>query len=177
MMKRLLTGTAIAAALAIAGPLWAQTATTPSATGTPSSAYQSGMTTTQPSGQQTQTYGQQAAPSGQQTQTYGQQAAPSGQQTQTYGQQAMPKATTNAAPEATAGSAMQAMPRHHAMRGSRTGRHHVSARVSASRRTGGQMRDNIADQLNREEANRVSSSGSSTPPQGVPAQTQPMQQR
>lgn len=65
--------------------------------------------------------------------------------------------------------------KHHAMRGHHA-RHHRKHMSTASRR-GSQPNDNIANQLNREEANRLASgnAGSSMAPSQMPQTGAPMQ--
>lgn len=167
-MNYLLTGTAIAA-LAIATPVWAQApTTTPYTSGAPST-YSSGM----PSAAGTSPYAQPQ-------QQYAQPAPmPQAQQGAQQGVPQAPAATAGRMPEPAAEGATQPRARHHAMRGHHRRMHGATARAG---RRGGQMNDNIADQLNREEANRVASGGTMPPgaqsqmpaEQGYPGQT-PMQ--
>ena len=163
-MNYLLTGTAVAA-LAIATPLWAQAPST----------YSSGM----PSATGTTPYAQ-PAPAMPQAPASVQQGAATPRQPAPVAQQApaqrapmrAPGATTGRMPEQAAEGATQPMATHHAMRGHHR-RHHGAGMAHTTHR-GGQMNDNIADQLNREEANRVASGG--TMPPGSMSQMPMMQQ-
>ena len=174
MIKPLLYSTAMAAALAIAGPGWAQSTMTPSGTptGTPATPYSQ----TAPAATPNTSYTQQptAAQAGSYTQpqagTYAQpQGAYSQQPTGAYPQQpttaqTMPAPATGAISGTTGEQATEAMPtrRHHM-----ASRHHRRGHVAARR--SGQMNDNIAEQLNREEANRVASGTSMAPAGSAPA--------
>lgn len=178
MIKPLLYSTAMAVALAIAGPGWAQSTMTPSGTPTttPATPYsQTAPATTAPStaytpqqpatGPRAGSFGAYAQPQG----TYSQQQMP---RTGTYPQQptaaqTMPAPPANAASGTTGEEATEAMPapRRHASR-----RHHHRGHVAASHR-GGQMNDNIAEQLNREEASRVATGTSMAPAGGAPPPT------
>jgi len=146
-MKQLLSGTAFAAALAIAAPVWAQTPTTPNPAGTPSTTAPAPYT--------------QSAPS-----TTSQVAPSTTTQTAPYAQQA-PAQSTNPSASAPASSSMteattQPKAKRHVMR-------HASHLRSSTHRSRhaplvirGGRGDNIAAQLNRQELGRVS--GSSMPP-------------
>src|SRR5439155_5790051 len=170
MMDRLLIGTAVAAALAIAAPAWAQSTMNQNPSAAPTTPYTSGM----PSATGSPSYAQ-PAPT-QQTAPYAQQTAPYGQQAPGQAPAAtagtMPGTTAGAMPETSAGEGARATPRRHATR-----RHHgrqQTAHVSGSARRGGRMNDNIADQLNREEAGRLGAGmtgSSAAPTQMAPNQT------
>ena len=150
-MNHLLSGTAFAAALAIAAPVWAQTPTTPNPAGAPS-------TMSQP------------APSTSQTTAPRAQPAPT--------QPRAPSATAPA-PNSTTENATEPMPKRHAMHQARHGRHAVHTRSThrmrhapLASRGSRAPNDNIANQLNSQELGRVS--GSSAPPAGYsPQQGQP----
>jgi len=166
-MKYLLSGTALAA-LAIAAPVWAQTPTAPSSTGTYSSGTPSTSTAT-PYAQPAPTYGQ-AAPSAQPMQQQMQRGAAMPAQPPATTAQQMPAPQAPVQPPAMAtgrlsdqgaeGATQPTSPRHAKRAHQR--RHHASRTAHTSRR-GGQMNDNVADQLNREEANRVASGGTMPP--------------
>ena len=166
MIKPLLYSTAMAAALAIAGPGWAQSTMTPSGTptGTPATPYSQ----TAPAATPDTSYTQQptAAQAGSYTRpqagTYAQPQGAYSQQPTTA--QTMPAPATGAISGTTGEQATEAMPtrRHHM-----ASRHHRRGHVAARR--SGQMNDNIAEQLNREEANRVASGTSMAPAGSAPA--------
>src|SRR5216683_5530973 len=157
-MNHLLSGTAFAAALAIAAPVWAQTPTTPNPAGAPS-------TTT-------------AAPYTQSAPSATSQTAPYAQQTPT---RPMAPSATAPAPYSTNENATEPMPGRHAKHrahGHYAGhmRMHRMGHAPSAGRGSRAPSDNMANQLNREELGRVS--GSSTPPagyapQGYPRQGQP----
>lgn len=173
MVNRLLTGTAIAAALAITSAAWAQ-APNPSSPSTPTTQaapYTSSMpSATAPGATTAPSYGQSTT-----TAPYGQSSA-----TSPYAQQQMP---TNAAPGTgmQTGASAAAMPpsgnqeatgataptRRHMARSRRPGRH-ATGRVASRGHRGGQMNDNVADQLNREEAGRLGSGGGTMPGGAMP---------
>jgi len=159
-MHRLFTGTGIALALMIAGPTWAQSPTTSPAAGQPSmpSSAQPSMPAAAPYAQQT--------PATPQAQPYAQAPA---QQTAPYAQPTQPSAAltgaTTAAEPADTGRGMSRQ--RHAARGQHA-RNHGKHMTTASRR-GGRSNDNVADQLNREEASRLASGSSMAPSQTPPA--------
>ena len=149
-MNHLLSGTAFAAALAIAAPVWAQTPTTPNPAGAPS-------TTT-------------AAP-------YTQSAPPATSQTAPYAQQAptrpMAPSATAPAPYSTTENATEPMRRaHHGRYAGHMRMHRMRHAPSASRGSRA-PNDNIANQLNSQELGRVS--GNSAPPAGYSPQGNPQQ--
>jgi hypothetical protein len=156
-MNHLLTGTAFAAALAIAAPVWAQTPTTQNPAGAPS-------TTT-------------AAP-------YTQSAPPATSQTAPYAQQAptrpMAPSATAPAPYSTTENATEPMPGRHATHRAHHGRYaghmrsmHRMRHAPLAGRGSRAPSDNMANQLNREELGHVS--GSSAPPAGYAPQGYPQQ--
>jgi hypothetical protein len=140
-MKHLLSGVAIAAVLAIAAPVWAQTA--------PTNQY----------GQPMQTQGMPGAA----------QSSPSSHP-------AMPAATAPAAPSAS--SAAAPTKRMATKRRAKRATRQMAARHGKSRRAVASSGDNMTNQLNREELNRIQSGGSSPPgatnQYGQPMQTQGM---
>ena len=183
-MKHFLSGTAVAAALAFAAPVWAQAPSTQYPTGTPSSPPG---TYTQ---QQTPSYGQQQTPS------YGQQPAPSGPQGMPYAQQPTPSApyaqrpsqmpgASAAGPDTSAESATEPMPGRRGMY--RHSRHYAGHgrrvhRARYGRASGRGSTDNVANQLNRAELSQsgtgMAPSGyapQGAPPQGYPRQGYPQQ--
>jgi len=158
-MNRLLTGASVALALAIAGPAFAQSPTSPSPAGSltvPSSSgapYSSGLPNRSA-----------APPSAQQAPSARQAAQNPLHQTAPYAQQPPPQA-----PIGLAGATMGAPP-DHAMEGaSQRPKRHASSQASqkkGSRPKGAQANDNVADQLNREELSRAS--GSAPAPSAIP---------
>jgi len=169
-MHRLFTGTGIALALMIAGPTWAQSPTTSPAAGQPSmpSAAQPSMpSAAQPSMPAPAPYARQT-PATPQAQPYAQAPA---QPTAPYAQPAPmqpPAASTGATTAAEPADTGRGMSRQrHAARGQHA-RNHGKHMTTASRR-GGRSNDNVADQLNREEASRLASGSSMAPSQTPPA--------
>ena len=171
MNKYLLTGTGLAAALAIAAPVWAQapSAQNPSTTTSPSAA-QYGQT---PSATGRTPYSPSTPSTMSQTQQPTSQTAP-------YAQQApMPSsssaATSSSAPYATSENAEEPRTGRHLLRKAHRG--HVASHTKSlhgSRHVSGKTRspsDNVADQLNREELGRTS--GSSASPMGSAAGPSP----
>ena len=147
-MNPVLSGTALAAAFAIVVPVWAQSSTSPYSSGLPSTSGSVPYVQPAPSLPQT-------AP------TIPQQSATPSPQPEPYAQRApAPSAGATTAPT---DEATQSTPSGHAKRGHRAGRQ--AGQVARAGRRGSQPSDNVADQLNREEAGRLSS-GSSTAPVG-----------
>jgi hypothetical protein len=146
-MNHVLSGTALAVAFAIVVPAWAQSPTSLSS-GSPSTSGSVPYVQPAPSLPQT-------------TPSIPQQSATPSPQPAPYAQRApAPSAGATTAPT---DEATQSTPSGHAKRGHRAGR--PAGQVARAGRRGGQPSDNVADQLNREEAGRVSS-GSSTAPVG-----------
>ena len=173
MMKPLLYGTAIAAALMATVPGWAQQSTmTPSGTPTTSQPAPYAQTAPMAPSQNYQPNAQQpSASSMPQANSYGTPRAGASQrmpQTGAYTQQPAAAMPPTGASGTTGDQTMDAMPaprRHHASR-----RHHVRhgrMTASASRRGRGTS-DNVADQLNRDEAGRLSSGSSMAPGGSMP---------
>ena len=143
-MNHLLSGVALAAVLAIAAPVWAQTPTSPSTPITPPSAASS---TTAP---QRPIAATPAAPSAQ---------APATAQ----------KATT--APAATASTSMEpAKPRRHAQRMHATPSHRMHAQNTRHwhRYGWGASSDHMANRLNAQELGRIGGYGGGAPPHDSP---------
>jgi hypothetical protein len=153
-MNHMLSGTTLAVALAIGLPVWAQSLTSPYSSGLPSTS--GSVPYVQPAPSMPQT-----APSiPQQSATPSPQPAP-------YAQRApAPSAGATTAPT---GEATQSMPSGHAKRGHRVG--HQAGQVARVGRRGGQPSDNVADQLNREEAGRLLPGSSTAPVGSSPVQT------
>ena len=152
-MNHVLSGTALAVALAIVVPVWAQSPTSLSS-GSPSTS--GSVPYVQPAPSMSQT-----APSIPQ-----QSATPSPQPTP-YAQRApAPSAGATTAPT---DEATQSMPSGHAKRGHRAG--HQAGQVARVGRRGSQPSDNVADQLNREEAGRLLPGSSTAPVGSSPVQT------
>ena len=163
-MKHLLSGTALAAALAIATPAWAQTLTTTNPAGTPSTTAPAPYTQSAPSSasQTAPSSASQTAPS-----TTMQTAPSATSQTAASSAQQAPAQPTSPSAFAPASSSMteattQPKAKRHVMR-------HASHLRSSTHRSRhaplvirGGRGDNIAAQLNRQELGRVS--GSSMPP-------------
>ena len=171
MKNYLLTGTGLAAALAIAAPVWAQapSAQNPSTTAPPSAA-QYGQT---PSATGPTPYSPSRPSTMSQTQQPTSPTAP-------YAQQApMPPsssaATSLSTPYATSENAQEPRTGRHVLRKAHRG--HTASHTKSlhgSRHASGKSRspsDNVADQLNREELGRTS--GSSTSPMGNAAPASP----
>jgi hypothetical protein len=166
MKSYLLTGTGLAAALAIAAPVWAQVPSTqnPSTTA-PSSAYSQSPSATG------------STPYSPSTPSTMSQTPPSTSQTAPYAQQApMPSsssaATSSSAPYATSENAEEPRTGRHVLRKMHRG--HTASHTKSPRHVSGKTRspsDNVADQMNREELGRIS--GSSTSPMGNTARPSP----
>ncbi len=147
-MNHLLTGTAFAAALAIAAPVWAQAPTNPNPAGAPSPTTAAPYTKSAPSTSQTAPYAQQA-----------------------------PEPPSATAPTTT-GDATAPMPKRHAMHQARRHAGHMRSghrmrHAPLASRGSRAPSDNIANQLNSQELGRVS--GSSAPPAGYAPQGNPQQ--
>ena len=168
MKNYLLTGTGLAAALAIAAPVWAQAPSTQNPSTAPSSAYTQSPSTTG------------STPYSPSTPSTMSQTQPSTSQTAPYAQQApMPPsssaATSSSAPYTTSENAQEPRTGRHVLRKAHRG-HNASHTKSlhGSHHVSGKARspsDNVADQLNREELGRIS--GSSTSPMGNAARPSP----
>ena len=169
MKSYLLTGTGLAAALAIAAPVWAQVPSTqnPSTTA-PSSAYSQSPSATG------------STPYSPSTPSTMSQTPPSTSQTAPYAQQApMPSsssaATSSSAPYATSENAEEPRTGRHVLRKMHRG--HTASHTKSPhgpRHVSGKTRspsDIVADQMNREELGRIS--GSSTSPMGNTARPSP----
>ena len=155
-MNHLLSGTALAAALAIAAPVWAQTPTTPNPAGTPS--------TTAPA-----PYTQSAPSTTTQTAPYAQQAPA---QLTTPSANAPAASSTKATTESMPGRHVMHRTHHAAHMRSMHRMHHAPLASRGSRAPS----DNVANRLNRQELGRVSGSSmppASNAPQGYPQQGQP----
>ena len=169
MKSYLLTGTGLAAALAIAAPVWAQAPSTqnPSTTA-PSSTYSQSPSATG------------STPYSPSTPSTMSQTPPSTSQTAPYAQQApMPSsssaATSSSAPYATSENAEEPRTGRHVLRKMHRG--HTASHTKSPhgpRHVSGKTRspsDIVADQMNREELGRIS--GSSTSPMGNTARPLP----
>ena len=158
-MKQLLSGTALAAALAIAAPVWAQTPTTPNPAGTPS--------TTAP------------APYTQSAPSTTMQTAPSAtSQTAPYAQQAPARPTSPSASAPASSSTMEATTepkarRHVVRHASHMRSMHRIRHAPLARRGSRAPSDSIANQLNRQELGRLSGSSMPAATQGYSQPGQP----
>jgi hypothetical protein len=168
MKSYLLTGTGLAAALAIAAPVWAQAPSTqnPSTTAPSSASPSPSATGSIPYSPSTPSTMSQTPPSASQTAPYAQQApTPSSSSA----------ATSSSAPSATSENAEEPRTGRHVLRKMHRG--HAASHTKSPhgpRHVSGKARspsDNVADQLNREELGRLS--GSSASPMGNTARPSP----
>jgi len=164
-MKQLLSGTALAAALAIAAPVWAQTPTTPNPAGTPSTTAPAPYT--------------QSAPSTTAPSTTMQTAPSATSQTAPYAQQAPARPTSPSASAPASSSTMEATTepkarRHVVRHASHMRSMHRTHHAPLARRGGRAPSDNIANQLNRQELGRVSGSSMPAATQGYSQPGQPL---
>jgi cytoskeletal protein RodZ len=159
-MKHLLSGTALAAALAIAAPVWAQTPTTPNPAGTPSTTAPAPYTQSAPSTTM------QTAPS-----ATSQTAAPSAQQAPA--QPTSPSASAPASSSTTAAATEPKAKRHVVRHASHMRSMHRVRHAPLARRGSRAPSDNIAAQLNRQELGRLSGSSMPAATQGYSQPGQP----
>ena len=174
-MKQLLSGTALAAALAIAAPVWAQTPTAPNPVGTPSTTApapytQSAPSTTSPTAPSTTSP---TAPS-----TTMQTAPSATSQTAPYAQQAPARPTNPSASAPASSSTTEATrepkaPRHVVRHASHMRSLHRIRHAPLARR-GRAPSDTIANQLNRQELDRLSGSSIPAARQGYSQPGQPL---
>lgn len=167
-MKHLLSGTALAAALAIAIPAWAQTPTTPNPAGTPSTTapapyIQSAPSTTSQTAPSTT---MQTAPS-----TTSQTAASSAQQAPA--QPTSPSASAPASSSTTEAATEPKAKRHVVRHASHMRSMHRVRHAPLARRGSRAPSDNIAAQLNRQELGRLSGSSMPAATQGYSQPGQP----
>jgi len=166
-MKQLLSGTALAAALAIAAPVWAQTPTAPNPVGTPSTTApapytQSAPSTTSPTAPSTT---MQTAPSAtSQTAPYAQQAP---------ARPTNPSASAPASSSTTEATTEPKAPRHVVRHASHMRSMHRIRHAPLARR-GRAPSDTIANQLNRQELDRLSGSSMPAARQGYSQPGQPL---
>jgi hypothetical protein len=166
-MKQLLSGTALAAALAIAAPVWAQTPTTPTPAGTPSTTApapytQSAPSTTSPTAPSTT---MQTAPSAtSQTAPYAQQAP---------ARPTSPSASAPASSSTTEATTEPKARRHVVRHASHMRSMHRIRHAPLARRGSRAPSDSIANQLNRQELGRLSGSSMPAARQGYSQPGQP----
>ena len=175
-MKHLLSGTALAAALAIATPAWAQTLTTTNPAGTPSTTAPAPYTQSAPSSasQTAPSSASQTAPSTtMQTapSTTAQTAAPSAQQAPA--QPTSPSASAPASSSTTAAATEPKAKRHVVRHASHMRSMHRVRHAPLARRGSRAPSDNIAAQLNRQELGRLSGSSMRAATQGYSQPGQP----
>jgi hypothetical protein len=155
-MKHLFSGTAVAAVPAIATPIWAQSPTTSYSPGSPTTSESAPYARPAPATPQAVPRTPQAAPYAQQSPAQA------------------PAAPAVGRAEATTEQSAEPMPRRQSMRAHDRRQHAAHMPRGAAGRKGSEPSDNVADQLNRQEAERLSS-GSSVAPAENPAQN-PVQQ-
>ena len=167
-MKHLLSGTALAAALAIATPAWAQTLTTTNPAGTPSTTAPAPYTQSAPSttSQTAPSTTMQTAPS-----TTSQTAAPSAQQAPA--QPTSPSASAPASSSTTEAATEPKAKRHVVRHASHMRSMHRVRHAPLARRGSRAPSDNIAAQLNRQELGRLSGSSMPAATQGYSQPGQP----
>jgi hypothetical protein len=165
-MRQLLSGTALAVALAIAAPVWAQTPTMPNPAGTSS-------TTAPAPTQSAPSTTSQAAPS-----TTTQTTPSTTTQTAPYAQQApaqptSPSASAPASSSTTAATTEPKTRRHVVRHATHMRSMHRMRHAPLARRGSRAPSDNIAAQLNRQELGRLSGSSMPAATQGYSQPGQP----